>query len=404
MTPVPETITFPSLVPSARSYVEGQHPINKAQTMAGISVRRLLSAQATEPELRLKFQNIPDASAEDILSTYDKAYGTRKQITLPSALTAGLSTNLATLIRNESGQLRWYFMGRPSLESTVPGRSTVSVALRARLVPAFTPPEIGSTTITPPSGPNVVNGYACLLNPNALGARWKVKASFAGGAVTAGSSTQLTYDQWQKNGIYGYLTTNSSGELVEAQLLQASGNLTESIVTNVSTPSSLYDGLTIAFTLNLPYSDVIGGAVGFGILDYSATDSSYIGSGIGFASVGIYNSSSSPHFISFNAYGAGAYQTATQGIYVKKAGEIITTWSGGTNFVNEPVYGTNDWRIVYAGTDRTNMTVKVYKNTSLKITVTGVTLPATGRFVFGGGTDGTYGAGATIMSAVSFTR
>jgi hypothetical protein len=143
MTPVSANITFPTLVPSTRSYVDSQHPISKAQTMAGTSVRRLLSAQATDPELRLKFQNIPDASAEDILSTYDKAYGTRKQITLPPALTAGLSTDLATLIRNETGQLRWYFMGHPSLESTVPGRSTVSVALRARLVSAFDPPDIG---------------------------------------------------------------------------------------------------------------------------------------------------------------------------------------------------------------------------------------------------------------------
>lgn len=177
MTPVPETITFPSIVPSDRSFVDGKHPMSMAQTMAGTSVRRLLSAQATDPELRLKFNNITDAVAESILAIYDDAYGSRKPLTLPSSITAGIDTELATLIRNESSALRWYFLGRPSLESVVPGRSTVTVALRGRLVPTFTPPTIAASSITPPSGSNVVNGYACRLNQNAPGARWLVTAT-----------------------------------------------------------------------------------------------------------------------------------------------------------------------------------------------------------------------------------
>jgi len=218
------------------------------------------------------------------------------------------------------------------------------------------------------------------------------------------------YNSWRKNGPYGSLTTNSSGEIVEAQLLQASGNMTETIVSNIATPSLAYNKFTIQFTLDMPAASPIGGAVGFGILDYDATDSTYVGSGLGFASIGIYNSTASPHFISFNPWGGGVGQTATQGIYVKRAGEKTTTWTGATylvdgstDFVQDPIYGTYTWKIVYTGTNRNDMTVQVYKNGTLMITTTRLVLPANGRMVFGGGTDGYYAAPTTIMRNVSFT-
>jgi hypothetical protein len=221
---------------------------------------------------------------------------------------------------------------------------------------------------------------------------------------TAPAPEAPTYNQWTKNGIYGYLTTNSNGEILEAQLAQASGNIIETIVTNVKTLASGYNGLTVTFTLAYPVSYPNGGVIGFGILDYDTTSTSYTGDGRSFASIGKYNSASNPHFISLNPWGLDAYQTATQGIYIKKAGEIITTWEGGSNFTQDTIVGTHTWKITYNGLDRTNMTVRVYKDDVLKLTTTGVVLPENGRFIFGGATDSSYGvAGPVILSALSFT-
>jgi len=163
MTPVSDTITFPSLVPSSRSFIDGQHPMSTARTMAGPTVRRLLSAKATEPELRLKFSNISDATAESILAAYDSAYGSRKPVTLPSSITAGSDTNMATLIRNEGSSLAWYFLGRPSLESIVPGRSSVTAAFQGRIVPTFTAPDLSFGSTSPGTGAGIVNGYPCYV-------------------------------------------------------------------------------------------------------------------------------------------------------------------------------------------------------------------------------------------------
>jgi hypothetical protein len=163
MTPVPDTITFPSLVPSSRSFIDGKHPMSTAQTMAGLTVRRLLAAKATEPELRLKFSNISDAAAESILAAYDSAYGSRKPVTLPSSITAGIGTSMAALIRNEGSSLAWFFLGRPSLESIVPGLSSVTISFQGRIVPTFTAPELSYGSTSPGTGAGLVNGYACYV-------------------------------------------------------------------------------------------------------------------------------------------------------------------------------------------------------------------------------------------------
>ena len=219
------------------------------------------------------------------------------------------------------------------------------------------------------------------------------------------------YNKWKKNGPYGYLTTNSSGEIVEAQLLQASGNMKETIVSDIITPSLAYNKFTIQFTLDMPPSNPLGGVVGFGILDYDTKPLTYAGDGLGFASIGLYDSAASPHFISFNPWGAGPGQTATQGIYVKQAGELIKAFNGATysngdstDFVQDTIYGRYTWKIVYTGTDRNDMTVQVYKNGTLMITTTRLVLPVNGRMVFGGATDSSHSVvGPVIMSNVSFT-
>ena len=130
-------------------------------------------------------------------------------------------------------------------------------------------------------------------------------------------------------------------------------------------------------SLNVEFSSSVGANAGtvfaFAVFDY---DTSTTGSGGGSISQAGVNGAE--HVVRFDFLSDD---------------EIIVTNSGfSTTLKNEPtaVEGNHNWRLLYTGTNLTDLTLKVYRDDALLFQVTGVSVPTNSRAAFGAasGTDG----------------
>jgi hypothetical protein len=120
-------ISFPALVPSARSYTPGVFPETQFQAQNGAVVRVRYGNQRTNSRLSLTFSNITDANAAEVLQNYvdvmeDDNYA---QFTT-SNVAAGAEEGLIPFIRETNSALKWKYASPPSVTSVKPGLSTVT--------------------------------------------------------------------------------------------------------------------------------------------------------------------------------------------------------------------------------------------------------------------------------------
>ena len=120
-------ISFPALVPSARSYTPGVFPETQFQAQNGAVVRVRYGNQRTNSRLSLTFSNITDANAAEVLQNYvdvmeDDNYA---QFTT-SNVAAGAEEGLIPFIRETNSALKWKYAEPPLVTSVKPGLSTVT--------------------------------------------------------------------------------------------------------------------------------------------------------------------------------------------------------------------------------------------------------------------------------------
>jgi hypothetical protein len=129
-------VTFPSIEPTSRSFVAPKWPTTGTTSQSGVTTRRLWGSLPSQAQLSLGFANITDDNAALILAAYNDAKGATTDLTLPSIIFNGASTNLANWLSTFStgAGMKWFFTEEPpTVESIAPGRSSVSLRLIAEL-------------------------------------------------------------------------------------------------------------------------------------------------------------------------------------------------------------------------------------------------------------------------------
>ena len=174
-----------------------------------------------------------------------------------------------------------------------------------------------------------------------------------------------TWGSWMVNGDAAVDTNNPS----VYQLINGT-NQSARVVHDQKIPASAWSNLVVEFTTNVSGNGTRADAFSFGVFDYN-TSSITSGGGIG----GAAGANGAAHSILFDYY----------------QGQEIKVLNGTTQQAilnNAAVDGIHSWRLEYSGTDRTNLTLKVYKDDVLKLTTTGVTVPQNSRLMFGAGSGG----------------
>lgn len=129
---------FPALRPTSRSYSPGALPQTEFKALNGATTILRYGNRRVGSELRLGFANIPDARAAQVLALYDQAVAADDWITFSATDgTVGASDELAPYFAEINGSgLRWRFAEPPSVESVVPGVSSLQCRFVGRLDPS----------------------------------------------------------------------------------------------------------------------------------------------------------------------------------------------------------------------------------------------------------------------------
>ena len=129
--------TFPSIEPTARSFVAPAWQTATQVSQSGVITRRLWGSRPSRATLALQFNNMSDTNTSAILSAYNSAKGSVDSLTLPNILFNGADGTLKTWLDGSAtgAGLVWCFAegSPPQVESVAPGRSNVTVSLTAEL-------------------------------------------------------------------------------------------------------------------------------------------------------------------------------------------------------------------------------------------------------------------------------
>ncbi len=127
-------ITFPSVLPTGRSYSPGRYAQSEFQALNGATTILRLGSQRYESELSLDFDNITDDNAALILANYDAQNVGDNWVRFDASNgTAGVSVQLATYLGETITGLRWRYAEPPRVRSVLPGRSSVNIKMRGYL-------------------------------------------------------------------------------------------------------------------------------------------------------------------------------------------------------------------------------------------------------------------------------
>jgi hypothetical protein len=131
------SVTFPTIAPTSRSFTPPRWPTSAATAQSGVTSQRLWGSRPSQAQLALTFENITDNNAALILQAYNDAKGTTTELTLPSIIFSGASSNLTGWLNTTStgAGMKWFFTEEPpNVENAgTPGRSIVRVTLVAEL-------------------------------------------------------------------------------------------------------------------------------------------------------------------------------------------------------------------------------------------------------------------------------
>lgn len=120
--------SFPSLVPTARSFKPGVYPQKTYRTLSGAAFKRTFGTLPYGATLELSFDNVPDATAATIVEHYRNQTAANVRFGLTTSTTSGMASGLG-LYLTYYDNYRWEYAEPPSIESVHPGRSSVRVSL-----------------------------------------------------------------------------------------------------------------------------------------------------------------------------------------------------------------------------------------------------------------------------------
>lgn len=123
---------FPAIKPTTRAFKLGSFPVKTYRSLSGATVKRAFGNRAYGFELQLGFDNISDATTEQLLAHYNGSSGGFERFTLPADLFAGMTDSLRGYIQAPAN-IRWEYAGAPEVESVFTGRSRVSITLIGEL-------------------------------------------------------------------------------------------------------------------------------------------------------------------------------------------------------------------------------------------------------------------------------
>jgi hypothetical protein len=123
---------FPRIKPTTRAFKLGTFPVKTYRALSGATVKRAFGSRPSGFELQLGFDNIPDATTEQLLAHYNGSSGGFDRFTLPADVFAGMTTTLRGYIQAPTS-IRWEYAGPPEVQSVYTGRSRVSITLIGEL-------------------------------------------------------------------------------------------------------------------------------------------------------------------------------------------------------------------------------------------------------------------------------
>lgn len=128
-----ESVDFPDILPTGRSYNPGVFPQTEFTANNGASSVIRFGNKRVNSELTLEFSNISNDDAADILDNYRQVNSDWDYVRFNSDNgTVGIedSQDLREYIREANSGLRWRYDGPPVVRSLTPGRSSVSCKFR----------------------------------------------------------------------------------------------------------------------------------------------------------------------------------------------------------------------------------------------------------------------------------
>ena len=120
--------TFPSYVPSARSFKPGEYPVRTYRSQSGVVSKRIYGNKATNYELQLTFSNVDDSVANDIVAHYEDTAKQLEGFNLPNEVFGGMGNGLQNKIQAPSN-ITWSYASPPQIKSVFIDVSTVEVSL-----------------------------------------------------------------------------------------------------------------------------------------------------------------------------------------------------------------------------------------------------------------------------------
>lgn len=123
---------FPGIKPTSRAFKLGSFPVKSYRALSGATVKRAFGNRATGYELQLGYDNISDATTEQLLAHYNGSSGGFERFTLPADLFVGMTTTLRDYIQAPTS-IKWQYAAPPQVESVFTNRSRVSITLLGEL-------------------------------------------------------------------------------------------------------------------------------------------------------------------------------------------------------------------------------------------------------------------------------
>lgn len=129
------SVAFPSIKPTARSYNPGTYPSTTFESLDGTKTHLRYGNKRVNATMTLAFSNITDADAALILANYENVNSDWDYVTFgTSNATTGIdSASLSNYLKESGSGLLWRYSGPPSVTSVYPGISNVSCSFVACL-------------------------------------------------------------------------------------------------------------------------------------------------------------------------------------------------------------------------------------------------------------------------------
>ena len=121
-------VPFPSIKPSARSYVPGTFPQSVFESQNGTKTVIRFGNKAVNSKLSLTFNHITNAQAAQIIANYEQVNAAWDYVTFTeaNAMVGVNNSSLAKYMKESVSGLRYRYSEPPSIQSSVPGRSSVT--------------------------------------------------------------------------------------------------------------------------------------------------------------------------------------------------------------------------------------------------------------------------------------